>query len=149
MKVAIGSDHAGLDLKQYLLKELSIQKYDMIDCGTENDDSVDYSDFARKVCDLVKSKEVRFGIVICGTGIGVSMAANKIHGIRAALCHTEFSARLARQHNDANVLALGGGVFGKDLALDIAGAFLAENFSGADRHKKRIDKMMKFEDLEG
>ena len=149
MKVAIGSDHAGFDLKQYLIKELSIHKYDMIDCGTENDNSVDYSDFARKVCDLVKSKEVKFGIVICGTGIGVSMAANKIRGIRAALCHTEFSARLARQHNDANVLALGGRVFGKDLALNIAKAFLADDFSGVDRHKRRIEKMMKIEDTEG
>jgi ribose 5-phosphate isomerase B len=148
MKVAIGSDHAGFDLKQFLLKELSARNYDMIDCGTDTDDSTDYSDYARKVCDKVTSKEARLGIVICGTGIGVSMAANKIHGIRAALCHTEFSARLARQHNDANVLALGGRVLGKDLALNIAEAFLAESFSGVDRHKRRIDKMMKFENSE-
>lgn len=146
MKVAIGSDHAGLELKQNLFKELNNIGYEMIDCGTESDVSVDYPDFARNVCNLVISREVEFGIVICGTGIGVSIAANKIRGIRAALCHTEFSARMARQHNDANILALGGRVFGKGLALDIAKVFLAEKFSGEDRHKKRINKMMKFED---
>ena len=117
----------------------------MINCGTENVASVDYPDFTRKVCDLVISGEAKYGIVICGTGIGVSMAANKVRGIRAALCHTEFSARMARQHNDANVLALGGRVFGKGLALDIAKVFLAEEFSVEDRHKKRINKMMEFE----
>jgi len=146
MKVAIGSDHAGLELKLYLFNELNNLGYEMIDCGTESDVSVDYPDFARKVCDFVLSREVKYGIVICGTGIGVSMAANKIRGIRAALCHTEFSARMARQHNDANVLSLGGRVIGKGLALDIAKTFLTENFSEEERHKKRINKMMKFED---
>jgi len=146
MKVAIGSDHAGLELKLYLFRELNNIGYEMTDCGTESDVSVDYPDFARKVCDFVLSRKVKYGIVICGTGIGVSMAANKIRGIRAALCHTEFSARMSRQHNDANVLALGGRVFGKGLALDIAKTFLAEKFSEEERHKKRINKMMKFED---
>ena len=147
MKIAIGSDHAGFELKQYLFIELNNLGYEMINCGTESEASVDYPDIAYKVCDLVISREAKYGIVICGTGIGVSMAANKIRGIRAALCHTEFSARMARQHNDANVLALGGRVFGKGLALYIAKAFLAEEFSGEDRHKKRINDMMKFEDL--
>ena len=146
MKVAIGSDHAGFELKEYLFEELKKNGFDMIDCGTNSSDSVDYPDFAHKVCDLVLSGEVEFGIVMCWTGIGISMAANKIHGIRAALCHTEFSARMARQHNNANVLALGGGVFGKALALDIAKTFLAEVFSDVERHKKRIKKMMGFED---
>ena len=145
MKVAIGSDHAGFELKQYLFIELNNLGYEMINCGTESVVSVDYPDFTRKVCDLVISREAKYGIVICGTGIGVSMAANKVRGIRAALCHTEFSARMARQHNDANVLALGGRVFGKGLALDIAKVFLAEEFSVEDRHKKRINKMMEFE----
>ncbi len=146
MKVAIGSDHAGFELKQHLFKDLNSLGYKMIDCGTESYDSVDYPDFARKVCDLVISGDAKFGIAICGTGIGVSIAANKIHGIRAALCHTEFSARMARQHNDANVLALGGRVLGKGLALEIAKVFIGEEFSGEDRHRKRINKMMKFED---
>jgi len=145
VKVAIGSDHAGFVLKQYLFIELNNLGYEMINCGTESVASVDYPDFTRKVCDLVISREAKYGIVICGTGIGVSIAANKVRGIRAALCHTEFSARMSRQHNDANVLALGGRVFGKGLALDIAKVFLAEEFSVEDRHKKRINKMMEFE----
>ena len=145
MKVAIGSDHAGFELKQYLFIELNNLGYEMINCGTESVASVDYPDFTRKVCDLVISREAKYGIVICGTGIGVSMAANKVRGVRAALCHTEFSARMARQHNNANILALGGRVFGKGLALDIAKVFLAEEFSVKDRHKKRINKMMEFE----
>ncbi|MFC1538145.1 ribose 5-phosphate isomerase B [Candidatus Latescibacterota bacterium] len=145
MKVAIGSDHAGYDLKQFLHKGLSDLEYDIIDCGTDNEESVDYPDFARTVCDRVLSNEADFGIVICGTGIGVSISANKINGIRAALCHTEFSARMARLHNDANVLALGGRVLGKDLALAIAVAYLSEKFSGGERHKNRIKKMMGLE----
>ena len=145
MKVAIGSDHAGFELKEYLFKELQKCGFDMIDCGTKSSESVDYPDIARKVCDLVLSGEVPFGIAICGTGIGISVAANKIHGIRAALCHTEFSARMARQHNNANVLALGGRVFGTGVALDIAKTFLSEKFSDVERHKKRIQKMMDFE----
>ncbi len=148
MKTAIGSDHAGFELKEHLFKELQKSGFDMIDCGTKSYDSVDYPDFARKVCDLVLSGEVEFGIVICGTGIGVSIAANKIHGIRAALCHTEFSARMARQHNDANVLSLGGRVLGKDLAIYIAKTFLTEDFLDVERHKNRIKKMMGFENLD-
>ena len=146
MKVAIGSDHAGLELKKYLVSALQNNGYEMIDCGPENENPVDYPDFARKVCALVTAKETDFGIVICGTGVGISMAANKLHGIRAALCHTEFSARLARKHNDANVLALGGRVFGTELALAIAQTFLEEDFSGGERHKRRINKMMKLEE---
>jgi len=145
MRIAIGSDHAGFELKDYLCRELTKDGFELIDCGTNSRDSVDYPDFARKVCDLVLSGEARFGIVLCGTGIGVSMTANKIHGIRAALCHTEFSARMARQHNDANVLALGGRVMGTELALEIARTFIGETFTDDPRHRKRIQKMMELE----
>ena len=145
MKIAIGSDHAGFEMKSHLVKELQSRGYDITDCGTNSSDSVDYPDYAGKVCELVTSKEVRFGIIICSTGIGISIAANKIDGIRAALCHTEFSARMARQHNDANVLALGGTVIGKNLALSIAETFLAETFSQGERHIRRINKIMSFE----
>ena len=144
MKVAIGSDHAGYELKQFLIKELADREYEMIDCGTTSEDSVDYPDFARAVCDSVLSV-ADLGIAICGTGIGISISANKIHGIRAALCHTEFSARMARLHNNANVLALGARVIGRDLALAIAITYLAENFSDGERHKNRIRKMMGLE----
>ena len=145
MKIAVGSDHAGRELKDFLRDKLSDLGYEVTDCGPASDKSVDYPDFARIVCDLVVGGEVAYGILMCGTGIGISMAANKIHGIRAALCNTELSARLARLHNDANVLALGGRVIGKDLALSIAQVFLGEKFSGVDRHQRRIDKMMNLE----
>ncbi len=145
MKVAIGSDHAGYELKQFMIDQLSRLGYEMIDCGTRSKDSVDYPDFARAVCDSVLSGETETGIAICGTGIGISIAANKIHGIRAALCHTEFSARMARLHNDANVLALGARVIGADLALSIAEAYLTGKFSEIDRHRKRVQKMMGLE----
>ena len=145
MKIAIGSDHAGFEMKSHLVKELQNSGYDITDCGTNSTDSVDYPDYAGKVCELVTSKEVRFGIIVCSTGIGISIAANKIDGIRAALCHTEFSARMARQHNDANVLALGGTVIGKSLALSITETFLAGTFSQGERHIRRINKIMSFE----
>lgn len=145
MKIAVGSDHAGKELKDFLRDKLRDLGYEVADCGPASDESVDYPDFARKVCDLVVGGEAAYGILMCGTGIGISMAANKIHGIRAALCNTEFSARMARLHNDANVLTFGGRVIGKDLALSIAQVFLAEKFSGVDRHQRRIDKMMNLE----
>ncbi len=108
-------------------------------------DSVDYPDYAAKVCDSVKSGESRFGILVCATGVGISMAANKRHGIRCALCTNEFTALMARRHNDANVLALGGMVIGKLLALAIAETFLREDFSDGERHVRRIKKMMDLE----
>ena len=145
MKVAIGSDHAGFALKEYLMKELSTLGYEMVDCGTDSDQSVDYPDYAGNVCKLVKNHGVTYGIVICSTGIGISIAANKIRGIRAALCHTEFSARMARQHNKANVLALGGNVLGDKQALAVATAFLSEDFSQGERHIRRIDKITTLE----
>ena len=149
MKVAIGSDHAGFKLKQYLVKELTDLGYEMTDCGTDSEESADYPDFAGKVCRLVQKGEAQFGIVICSTGIGISIAANKLHGIRAALCHTEFSAFMARQHNDSNVLALGGAVFGNRLALAIAMNFLGEKFSCDERHVRRIGKIAELEKIEG
>jgi ribose 5-phosphate isomerase B len=142
MKIAIGSDHAGFELKQYLVRELKTLGHEIIDCGTDSEQAVDYPDYAAIVCGHVRSGEARYGILICGTGIGISMAANKLPGIRAALCHTEFSARLARLHNDANVLALGGRVIGKALALEITKVFLATEFSAEERHRRRIGKMM-------
>lgn len=142
MKIALGSDHAGLELKSYLLEELRKRGYETIDCGTYTIDSVDYPDYAQKVCTLVNNGEVRFGILVCATGVGISIAANKVKGIRAALCTNELTARMARQHNDANILALGGMVTGKLLALSITDTFLTEDFSRGERHVRRIGKMM-------
>ena len=147
MKVAIGCDHAGFTLKQYLSKELADLGYEMLDCGTDSEDSVDYPDYAVKVCNHVVSGQAQFGIVICNTGIGTSIAANKKHGIRAALCHTVFSACMARQHNNANVLALGGQVLGNRLALAIAEVFLNEEFSEEARHIRRIKKITELDTL--
>ena len=145
MKLAFGSDHAGVGMKNFLVHEFREQGHEINDCGTNSTDSVDYPDYAGKVCKLVVSKEVELGILVCSTGIGISIAANKVNGIRAALCHTEFSARMARQHNNANVLALGGTVIGNNLALSIAETFLGESFSQGDRHIRRINKIMDFE----
>jgi ribose 5-phosphate isomerase B len=147
MKIAIGSDHAGFELKSYLLDELGRSGHDLTDCGPLSADPVDYPDYAAKVCELVRSGGVTFGILICGTGVGISIAANKMKGIRAALCTSEFHARMSRNHNDANVLALGGLVTGKLHALSIAETFLAGEFSRGDRHIRRIGKMMGFENL--
>jgi len=146
MKVALGSDHAGLELKIYLKEELQKKGHELIDCGAFTLDKVDYPDYAGKVCALVRAQEAEYGILVCGTGIGISIAANKQKGIRAALCVNEFMARLARQHNDANVLALGGMVLGKPLGLAIAETFLKEPFSGGERHIRRIRKTMAFEE---
>ncbi len=146
MNVAIGSDHAGFRIKEVLIEELSGSGLQIMDCGTKNADSVDYPDFAGEVCRLVTAGTADLGIVICSTGIGVSIAANKMRGIRAALCHTEFSAAMARSHNDANVLAIGGNVVGDKLAVAIAKTFLAEPFSKGERHIRRIAKIRSLED---
>jgi ribose 5-phosphate isomerase B len=145
MVIAIGSDHGGFELKQCLVTVLRKQGHTVIDCGTDTTAAVDYPDYVPDVCRNVLSKEAERGIVICGTGIGVSISANKIHGIRAALCSTEYMARMARLHNDANVLALGGRVIGDQQAIAIADTFLGESFSGEERHKRRIAKMMDLE----
>lgn len=141
MNIAIGSDHAGFHLKEFLISELEKLGHTLIDCGAFSEESVDYPDFAKAVCGRVVEHEVEFGIVICSTGIGISIAANKIHGIRAALCQTEYSARMSRQHNNANVLAFGEAIVGSKLALSIAETFINEEFSHGERHQRRIDKI--------
>ncbi|HNX28137.1 MAG TPA: ribose 5-phosphate isomerase B [Syntrophomonadaceae bacterium] len=139
MKIVIGSDHAGLEMKREISSNLLKQGYEVIDCGTYSADSVDYPDIAEQVtCEVIKQKIP--GILICGTGIGISIAANKIHGIRAALCTNEYTARLARQHNDANILALGSRVTAVSYALEIVTAFLKTDFE-AGRHNKRVEKI--------
>lgn len=145
MIIAMGSDHAGFEMKEYLRGELTARDFEIIDCGTYSPESVDYPDYAAKVCDAVKSGSARFGILVCATGVGISMAANKRRGIRCALCTNEFTALMARRHNDANVLALGGMVIGKLLALAITETFLREDFSAGERHARRIAKMMALE----
>ncbi|HVE86829.1 MAG TPA: ribose 5-phosphate isomerase B [Myxococcales bacterium] len=140
MKIAIASDHAGLELKKELALALSERGHEPRDFGTHSGDSVDYPDFASQVAKAVQSGECGLGVLICGTGIGMSIVANKYRGVRAALCHTEFEAKMARQHNDANVLCLGQRVTGGGVARSVLDAFLEARFEGG-RHERRVQKI--------
>lgn len=144
MKIAIGSDHAGFDLKQEIIRHLETRGYDLKDHGTYRKESCDYSDYGRLVAEAVVNGEADKGILVCGTGIGISIAANKVPGIRAAHCTDTFSAHASRQHNDANVLTLGERVVGVGLALDIVDSFLAAEFEGG-RHAIRVNKITEIE----
>lgn len=143
MKIAIGSDHAGFELKKALIQVLQKEGYSIVDCGTDSADPVDYPDIAEKVAKQVREQNIP-GIIICGTGIGVSIAANKFSGIRAALCHDTYSARLAREHNDANILTVGARITGPGLAVEIVKTFLQSDFD-AGRHKQRVEKIADLE----
>ena len=140
MKIGIGSDHGGFSLKEDIKKYFDEQGIEYIDYGTNSLDSVDYPDYGKKVAEAVVSKEVDRAIVICGTGIGISIAANKVKGIRCALCGDTYSARMSREHNDANVLALGARVLGVDLAMEIVATWIGAKFQGG-RHEKRVKKI--------
>lgn len=140
LKVAVGSDHGGFEYKESIIKFLQSKNIDCIDVGTYSKDSCDYPVIAKKLCEKILSGEADRGILICGTGIGMSIAANKIKGIRAALCHDTFSARATRAHNNSNVLCMGERVIGECLALDIVDMWLKTDFEGG-RHQKRIDML--------
>ena len=145
MKIAIGSDHAGFGLKEDVLSLLKGSDHEVVDCGTNTTASVDYPDFGEKVSRMVSAGEADRGILICGTGIGMSMVANKFPNVRAALCNDLFSAKMSRLHNDANVLVLGGRIIGKDLAAEIVRTWLETSFEG-ERHMRRLQKIKKIED---
>lgn len=144
VKIAIGCDHAGFALKQEIRPILAGLEAEVVDCGTNNTESVDYPDFGGKVSAMVSSGAADRGILICGTGLGMSMVANKYPGVRAALCNDLFSAKMSRLHNDANVLVMGGRIIGRDLAAEIVKVWLTTSFEGA-RHLKRLDKIAKLE----
>ena len=148
MKIAVGCDHGGFELKNEIIKYLESEKYEIEDFGTYSTDSCDYPDIAQPVAEAVAAKEFDFGILICGTGIGIGIAANKVPGIRAALCSDTFSAHATRQHNNANILTMGQRVVGTGLALDIVKTFLSSEFEG-DRHSKRINKITAIEEKYG
>lgn len=145
MKIAIGADHAGFQLKTAIVQYLQERGYEFQDFGVFSSESVDYPDQAALIAKAVAGGDFDQGIIICGTGIGVSIAANKIPGIRAALCHDVFSARMARAHNNSNVLALGARVVGPGLAEAIVEAYLEAEFAGG-RHQLRVDKISKLEE---
>ncbi len=137
--IALGSDHGGFELKQEVMKHLQERNIEYKDYGTYTKDSCDYPVFAKKVAEAVVNKECELGILICGTGIGISIAANKVKGIRAALCHDCFSAQATKEHNNANILAMGARVIGPGLALKIVDTFLDTPFSNDERHIRRIE----------
>lgn len=145
MKVAIGSDHGGFRLKQEIVQLLEEMNIEYEDVGCHDESSVDYPDFAIPVAEKVASGQVERGIVICGTGIGVSISANKVKGIRCALVHDVFSAKATRQHNDSNVLAMGERVIGPGLAREITKAWLEEQYEGG-RHERRVNKITEYEE---
>ena len=139
MKIAIGCDHAGVDLKRILLNSV-LKEYDVVDMGTNSSESVDYPDIAKKVANIVATGEAERGILICGTGIGMSMAAGKVRGIRAARCNEPYSAEMSRRHNDANVLCFGARVIGSGMAEMIVEVWLSTPFDGG-RHAIRVEKI--------
>jgi len=144
MKIVLGSDHAGFELKEDLRSYLAEMKIDVLDLGTYSEDSVDYPDVAVKVAEKVARGEVERGLLICGTGIGMSIVANRFAGVRAALCHDFYTARISREHNNANILVLGGRLIGKGLAREILKVFLETEFQGG-RHERRLNKIAALE----
>lgn len=145
MKVAIGSDHGGFEYKELIKQQLETLNIEYHDFGTESRESTDYPDYARPVGEAVAAGEFDRGILICGTGIGMSIAANKVKGVRCALVHDVFTAQVTRQHNDSNVLAMGQRVIGEGLALLIVETWLNGSFEGG-RHQRRIDKVTQMEE---
>lgn len=143
--IAIGCDHGGFELKEHIKKHLDEKGVEYKDYGTYNEDSVDYPDYAGKVCSAIQDNEAEYGILICGTGIGISIAANKHKGIRAALCSDVYSAKMTKMHNNANVICLGGRVTGRELAFMIVDTWLETEFEGG-RHNQRIEKIHKIEE---
>ena len=145
MKIAIGCDHGAFDLKNVVVKHLQGKGYEVADFGCYSLDSCDYPDFAKAAAEAVASGECEKGIVLCTTGIGISIAANKVKGIRCALLSDPLSARMTREHNDTNMRAMGAGIVGKNLALEIVDTWIGTEFSGEAKHQRRIDKVMALE----
>ena len=145
MKIAIGCDHGALDLKNAVIAHLEKQGHEVVNFGTDTLDSCDYPDFAAPATKAVASGECEKGIVLCTTGIGVSITCNKVKGIRCALLSDVMSARMTREHNDTNMMAIGAGVVGQMLALEIVDTWVGTEFSHQERHQRRIDKVMALE----
>lgn len=145
MKIAIACDHGGYALKEAVKAHLTEKGYEAVDFGTNSTDSCDYPDYAAPAAKAVAGGECEKGIVICTTGIGVSIVANKVKGIRCALCSDPLSAEMTRRHNDTNMLAMGAGIIGQNLAMDIVDTWLTTEFEGG-RHQRRVDKIMALED---
>ena len=145
MRIAIGADHAGFDLKQIIAAYLRHRGHEVIDVGTDSDDPVDYPDYAEAVSKVLIDGRAERGLLICGSGVGTSVSANKIPGIRAGLCHNTYSARQGVEHDDMNVLVLGARVIGIELARELVDNFLGAKFTGEERHRRRLEKIKALE----
>lgn len=145
MKIGIGNDHSALELKQEIIEFLKQKGHEVIDYGTNSSESCDYPVYGEIVAHAVADGEVDRGILICGTGLGISLAANKVKGIRAAVCSEPFTAKMSREHNDCNILAFGARVVGAELAKMIVDVWVSTEFSGAERHQKRVNMIMDIE----
>lgn len=145
MRIAVGADHAGFDLKQIIAADLRQRGHEVIDKGTDSTAAVDYPDFAEAVCKAVIDGQAERGLIICGSGVGASVSANKLAGIRAGLCHDTYSAHQGVEHDDMNVLVLGARVIGVELARELVENFLAAKFSGEERHRRRVEKIKALE----
>lgn len=144
-RIAIGADHAGFPLKKIVADYLRSEGFELLDMGTNSEEPCDYPDFALAVAQAVSGKKAEMGIVVCGSGVGASVAANKVPGCRAGLCHDTFSARQGREDDDTNILCMGSRVIGSSLALEVVKAFLGARFSGAERHVRRLNKVISIE----
>jgi len=149
MRLAVAADHAGLPLKEVVVDYLSRQGHQVLDLGTDSAEPVDYPDYARAVGEALQRGQADRGIVICGSGVGASIAANKMRGIRAAVCHDTYSARQGVEHDDMNVLCLGSRVVGPDLAIELVRAFVSARFSGEERYRRRLEKVLALEEAAG
>src|SRR5215510_14546775 len=145
MKIAIGADHAGFELKECVKAQLRGLKHEVLDLGTHDTKSVDYPDFAEAISLAVRDGKVERGILMCGSGVGASVAANKVPGVRAGLCHDHYSAHQGVEHDDMNVLVMGGRVIGESVALELVDAFLDSKYTGEDRHERRLNKVKAIE----
>jgi len=145
VRIAIGADHAGYQLKEFIIHLLKADSVAVLDLGTDSEESVDYPDFAAAVGNAVRNGEAERGIIVCGSGAGASIVANKLAGVRAALAHDTYTAHQAVEHDDANVLCLGSRVIGENVATELVRAFLGAEFTGEERHMRRLGKILDLE----
>jgi ribose 5-phosphate isomerase B len=145
MKIAIGGDHAGFELKELLAMHLTALGHSLLDMGTNSAESVDYPDFAKAVAEAVQKGEAERGIVVCGSGVGACVVVNKIRGVRGAICHDTYSAHQGVEHDDMNVLCLGGRIIGPNLAYELVDAFVRAKFTNEERHVRRLNKVKELE----
>ncbi|MBR3179624.1 MAG: ribose 5-phosphate isomerase B [Clostridia bacterium] len=145
MKIGIGNDHSALDLKKVVVEHLQSEGYEVVDYGTYTKESCNYPEFGEKVARAIVAGEVDLGVLICGTGVGISLAANKVKGIRAAVCSEPYTAQMVRRHNNAQIIAFGARVVGDEMAKMIVDSFLNAEFEGGGRHQKRVDMIMDIE----